>query len=79
MLDMSMAEDGIWVLDTCGICEVRDKIIHKQGDGSEITLADLECSVMDFVVKMECETVVVGMMDGSVGIMSVISSDDASQ
>ncbi|CDF39798.1 WD40-repeat containing protein [Chondrus crispus] len=79
VLDMSMTESGIWVLETCGICEVSDKVILKQGDGSEITLAHLECSVMDFVVNMECETVVVGIRNGSVGIMSVISSDDASR
>ncbi|CDF40982.1 WD40-repeat containing protein [Chondrus crispus] len=75
-LDMPVAGSGVWVPETCGICEVSDKIIHKQGDGSEIILAHLECWATDFMVNMECETIVVGMENGSVGIMSVISSDD---
>ena len=29
---MSIAESGIWVLGMCGILEVNNKIIHKQGD-----------------------------------------------
>ena len=67
---MSIAESGIWVLETCGICEVSDKITHKQGDGSEITLAHLECRVTDLVVNMECETTVAGTINGLAGLMS---------
>lgn len=65
-------------LDTFNFREAAGKILHKQGDGTEVTLAHFNDNMSGLVVNTESGSVVAGTWNGPLAFMKVVNSEGSS-